>query len=34
MSTKSIAEIRQTFLNFFHAKGHEVVSSGSLVPNN
>ncbi|MGP1928640.1 MAG: alanine--tRNA ligase, partial [Arsenophonus sp. NC-WZS1-MAG3] len=34
MSTKSIAEIRQTFLDFFHAKEHKVVSSSSLVPNN
>ncbi|MFP3013500.1 MAG: alanine--tRNA ligase [Arsenophonus sp.] len=34
MSTKSIAEIRQTFLDFFHAKEHEIVSSSSLVPNN
>ncbi|SPP32512.1 Alanine--tRNA ligase [Arsenophonus endosymbiont of Aleurodicus floccissimus] len=34
MSSKSTAEIRQAFLNFFHTKGHEVVPSSSLVPNN
>ena len=27
-------EIRQTFLNYFQSKGHEVVSSSSLVPAN
>lgn len=32
--SKSTAEIRQMFLNFFHKKGHEVVSSSSLVPHN
>jgi alanyl-tRNA synthetase len=26
------AEIRQKFLDFFAAKGHQVVSSSSLVP--
>ncbi|QIQ22448.1 alanine--tRNA ligase [Zophobihabitans entericus] len=31
---KSTAEIRQMFLDFFHGKGHEVVSSSSLVPHN
>jgi len=25
-------EIRRTFLDFFHAKGHEIVNSSSLVP--
>lgn len=34
MSSKSTAEIRQAFLNFFHAKGHEIIPSSSLVPNN
>ena len=28
----SATEIRETFLRFFEAKGHKVVSSGSLVP--
>lgn len=32
--SKSTAEIRQMFLDFFHKKGHEVVSSSSLVPHN
>ena len=32
--SKSTAEIRQAFLDFFHSKGHEVVTSSSLVPNN
>ncbi|SCC04915.1 alanine--tRNA ligase [Gilliamella intestini] len=31
---KSTAEIRQSFLDFFHNKGHEVVASSSLVPHN
>ncbi|MDR6249324.1 alanine--tRNA ligase [Klebsiella variicola] len=32
--SKSTAEIRQAFLDFFHSKGHQVVSSSSLVPHN
>ncbi|MTC50526.1 alanine--tRNA ligase [Providencia alcalifaciens] len=32
--SKSTAEIRQAFLDFFHTKGHQVVASSSLVPNN
>ncbi|WP_254498333.1 alanine--tRNA ligase [Salmonella enterica] len=32
--SKSTAEIRQAFLDFFHSKGHQVVVSSSLVPNN
>ncbi|WP_017345550.1 alanine--tRNA ligase [Pantoea sp. A4] len=32
--SKSTAEIRQAFLDFFHSKGHQVVDSSSLVPNN
>lgn len=32
--SKSTAEIRKTFLDFFHSKGHQVVASSSLVPNN
>ncbi|AKS62093.1 alanine--tRNA ligase [Yersinia pestis] len=32
--SKSTAEIRQAFLDFFHSKGHQVVSSSTLVPNN
>ena len=28
------SDIRQSFLDFFHAKGHEVVSSSSLIPTN
>ncbi|OCG74151.1 alanine--tRNA ligase [Gilliamella sp. Nev6-6] len=31
---KSTAEIRQNFLDFFRGKGHEVVTSSSLVPHN
>lgn len=31
---KSTAEIRQSFLDFFRGKGHEVVTSSSLVPHN
>ncbi|MDR8566161.1 alanyl-tRNA synthetase [Klebsiella pneumoniae] len=32
--SKSPAEIRQAFLDFFHSKGHQVVASSSLVPHN
>ncbi len=32
--SKSTAEIRQAFLDFFKSKGHQVVASSSLVPNN
>lgn len=32
--SKSTAEIRQAFLDFFHSKGHTVVDSSSLIPNN
>ncbi|WP_315709656.1 alanine--tRNA ligase [Brenneria uluponensis] len=32
--SKNTAEIRQAFLDFFHSKGHQVVSSSSLVPSN
>ena len=32
--SKSTAEIRQAFLDFFHSKDHKVVASSSLVPNN
>ncbi|ECH3093261.1 alanine--tRNA ligase [Salmonella enterica] len=32
--SKITAEIRQAFLDFFHSKGHQVVASSSLVPNN
>ncbi|WP_324020969.1 alanine--tRNA ligase [Pantoea sp. JZ29] len=32
--SKSTAEIRQAFLDFFNSKGHQVVASSSLVPNN
>ena len=28
------SEIRQSFLDFFKSKNHEVVTSSSLVPNN
>src|SRR6187549_1480784 len=31
---KTSAEIRQTFLDYFHGKGHEVVASSPLVPGN
>ncbi|NIH15756.1 alanine--tRNA ligase [Serratia symbiotica] len=31
---KSTAEIRQAFLDFFYSKGHQVLESSSLVPNN
>lgn len=32
--SKSTAEIRQAFLDFFHSKGHQLVASSSLVPHN
>ncbi|MFZ4833007.1 alanine--tRNA ligase [Rouxiella sp. Mn2063] len=32
--SKSTAEIRQAFLDFFQSKGHNVVASSSLVPTN
>ncbi|EQA5103364.1 alanine--tRNA ligase [Escherichia coli] len=32
--SKSTAEIRQAFLDFFHSKGHQVVASSSMVPHN
>ncbi|WP_099141544.1 alanine--tRNA ligase [Xenorhabdus kozodoii] len=32
--SKSTAEIRQAFLDFFHTKGHQIVPSSSLVPTN
>jgi len=32
--SKSTAEIRQAFLDFFESKGHNVVASSSLVPTN
>ncbi|MGJ0636082.1 alanine--tRNA ligase [Xenorhabdus bovienii] len=32
--SKSTAEIRQAFLDFFHTKGHQIVPSSLLVPNN
>ena len=32
--SKSTAEIRQAFLDFFHSKGHQVVAGSSLVPHN
>ncbi|MBI6327615.1 alanine--tRNA ligase [Proteus mirabilis] len=32
--SKSTTEIRQAFLDFFHTKGHQIVPSSSLVPNN
>ncbi len=31
---KTTSEIRQSFLDFFHSKGHTVVPSSSLVPEN
>ena len=31
---KTTSEIRQSFLDFFHSKGHTVVKSNSLVPEN
>ena len=31
---KTTAQIRQSFLDFFHSKGHRVVESSSLVPEN
>ena len=31
---KSSAEIRKDFLDFFAARGHTIVASGSLVPGN
>ncbi|UDG79627.1 alanine--tRNA ligase [Candidatus Steffania adelgidicola] len=32
--SKSTAAIRQAFLDFFHSKGHQVVESSSLLPDN
>lgn len=32
--SKSTAEIRQAFLDFFHSKGHQIVPSSLLVPDN
>ncbi|MCX2956979.1 MAG: alanine--tRNA ligase-related protein, partial [Candidatus Regiella insecticola] len=32
--SKSTAEIRQMFLDFFDSKGHRIVASSSLVPHN
>lgn len=32
--SKSTAEIRQIFLDFFHNKGHQKIASSSLLPNN
>ena len=32
--TKSTAEIRQDFLDYFTGKGHEIVTSSPLVPAN
>ena len=34
VSTTSVADIRQIFLDFFESKGHAVVASSSLVPGN
>ncbi|MFQ1014410.1 alanine--tRNA ligase [Avibacterium paragallinarum] len=31
---KTTAEIRKSFLDFFHSKGHQIVPSSSLVPEN
>ncbi|AWX15775.1 alanine--tRNA ligase [Mergibacter septicus] len=31
---KTTAEIRQAYLDFFHSKGHQIVASSSLVPEN
>ncbi|PJG82425.1 alanine--tRNA ligase [Caviibacterium pharyngocola] len=31
---KTTAEIRKSFLDFFHSKGHQIVDSSSLVPEN
>lgn len=31
---KTTSEIRQSFLDFFHSKGHQIVESSSLVPEN
>ncbi|AAU36955.1 alanine--tRNA ligase [[Mannheimia] succiniciproducens] len=31
---KTTAQIRQSYLDFFHSKGHQVVESSSLVPHN
>ncbi len=34
MTIKSLQEIRSTFLDYFKANGHEIVTSGALVPQN
>ena len=31
---KTSSEIRQTFLDFFHSRGHTIVPSAPLVPGN
>lgn len=31
---KTTAQIRQSFLDFFHSKGHQIVPSSSLIPDN
>ncbi|MDG6894855.1 alanine--tRNA ligase [Volucribacter amazonae] len=31
---KTTAQIRQSFLDFFHSKGHQIVDSSSLIPDN
>ncbi|ADV33577.1 alanyl-tRNA synthetase [Candidatus Blochmanniella vafra str. BVAF] len=31
---KSIVDVRQEFLNFFHKKEHQIISSSSLIPEN
>ncbi|TCJ98577.1 alanyl-tRNA synthetase [Volucribacter psittacicida] len=31
---KTTAQIRQSFLDFFHSKGHQIVESSSLIPDN
>jgi alanyl-tRNA synthetase len=34
MNMSGVNEIRSTFLNYFHANGHEIVASSPLVPRN
>jgi alanyl-tRNA synthetase len=34
MTTKTAAEIRSAFLGFFAQNGHEILQSGSVVPEN
>ena len=34
MASKSLNEVRSTFLKYFEKNGHKIVESSNLVPNN